>query len=326
MVNPTLGALFGIVLSVIAFAPPCAAAERMWRLGFLDLSVQPSEPLAGNLKPFLEGLRDLGYVERRDFVIEARYANADVARVQRLVEELVAARVDIIVTVGTPTTVAAKRATTKIPIVMTGVTDPIGRGLIASLSRPGGNVTGFTHLPGPEFSHKGLQLLLEVVPQARRIGILTASATPDVLTAPLQSELTILVYKLNEIKDAEQFNALLDEVKRDACDVSFVYPEFVVNKFKTQLGQFLREHGLPAFVQNKELIADGALLYYYTDFGQLRRRAATYVDKIIKGANSSDLPVEQPSKFEFIVNLKTARALGLTIPRTVLIFADELIE
>jgi putative ABC transport system substrate-binding protein len=309
-----------------------AAAGRVWRIGWLDLNPPPSDPSGSVIQQqFRQGMSELGYVDGRDYVIEARFADTNFARLPQLARELVEAPVDIIVTVGTPTSIAAKKATSTIPIIMTGSTNPIARGLIASFNRPGGNVTGLTHSPGPQFIEKGLQLLKDTAPNTTRVALLVA-ISPSNVDNPLERSaaarlgIAVVPYDLAEIKSTEQLNALFRKIVEDHCDAAFLYPEFVVSKYRDEIGEFLTKVRLPAMVQTRDLIERGALLHYYTNTLALRRRAAAFVDKVIKGGNPGDLPVEQPSKFEFIVNLKTARSLGLTVPAAILAFADQVIE
>jgi len=306
-----------------------AAADRVWRIGWLDLNPPPTDPKASLALPrFRDGMSELGYVDGRDYVIEPRFADTDFGRLPQLARELVEAPVDIIVTVGTPTTVAAKKATSTIPIIMTGSEYTVARGLIASFNRPGGNVSGLTHNPGFDFNEKCLQLLKDAIPRIRRVAVLF---TPDVPETPFRSAadalgLTILPYDLRGIRNTDDLNALFSKIREDQIDATFMFPVFTVFKYRNQIGEFLIRNRLPAMVQTKDLIELGALLYYYTDMLALRRRAAAFVDKVIKGANPGDLPVEQPTRFEFIVNLQTARALDLTVPPAILAFADQVIE
>lgn len=334
MLKYLIGMVLGVVLATAAGLPiPEAwAADRVWRIGWLDLSPPPGSPDGSpSLQAFRTGLSELNYVEARDYVIEARFADTDFGLLPRLAQELVDARIDIIVTVGTPTTVAAKQVTLTIPIIMTGGENPVGRGLIASFNRPGGNVTGLTHSPDPQFMEKGLQLLKDTAPNITRVAVLTAISPSNVapqveLSAGKSLGIALLRYNLAEIKTAEHLNALFRRIVEDQCDAAFVFPEFAVVKYNDEIGEFLTKERLPAMVQNPNLIDRGALLYYYTDFLALRRRAAAFVDKVIKGTIPGDLPVEQPSRFEFIVNLKTAQALGLTVPPAILAFANRVIE
>jgi putative tryptophan/tyrosine transport system substrate-binding protein len=316
-------ALGAVLLAVTAPAlSTSSAADRVWRIGFLDLSPLPTDPAAGNLPPFLNGMDELGHTENRDFVITARYADADFARVPRLAQELIDSGVDLIVTVGTPTTVAAKKATTAIPIVMTGTESPIEHGLIASFPHPGGNVTGLTHQPDPLFWQKGLQLLKQAVPGMSRVGVF---ATAPPLTSDVAG-VTTFGYRFDQVRSVADLDPIFAKAHEDQIDGAFIFPDFVIGKYGNEISQFITSNHLPAMTQNKNLLERGALLYYYTDFAALRRRAASYVDKIMKGAKPADLPVEQPSRFEFIINLRTARNLGLTMPPSLTGFADGLIE
>jgi putative tryptophan/tyrosine transport system substrate-binding protein len=323
------GVLGAILLAASPLSIAAAAAGRVWRIGWLDLSPLPSDPKGSVIQQqFREGMSELGYVDGRDYVIEARFADTNFARLPQLARELVEARVDIIVTVGTPTSIAAKKATATIPIIMTGSQNPIGRGLIASFNRPGGNVTGLTLSPGPQFIEKELQLLRDTAPNITRVAVL-AAISPDMVAPPSIGEglgIALLRYNLAEIESVEHLNALFRRIAEDHCDAAFVGLEFVVSKYVDEIGELITKARIPMIVQTKALIENGALLYYYTDTLALRRRAAVFVDKVIKGANPGDLPVEQPSKFEFIVNLKTARSLGLTVPPEIVAFADQVIE
>jgi len=271
-----------------------------------------------------QALGDLGYTEGRNYIMETRFADTDRARLPALAKELVAAGVDVIVTIGTPTVGAAKEATVTIPIIMAGSTDPVELGLVASLAHPGGNVTGVTHNPGPGFTGKGLQLLKEAAPNTSRVAVLATSQSLDQLAAHLK--VTILVHEVGGVRSRSDFDAILSKVIEEHADALFVSPDFVNGKYQSAISDFVSTNRLPCMCQNRPLVEAGCLLYYYTDFFALRRRAAAYVDKIFKGTKPADLPVEQPSKFQLIVNLKTARALGLTVPQSILAGADELIE
>jgi putative ABC transport system substrate-binding protein len=318
---------FAVLLLTSAPLDAASAADRIWRLGWLDLNAPPPNASGKfNLQRFLEGMRDLGYVEKRDFVIEARFGDTDRDRLPDLAKELVNAGVDMIVTVGTPTTVAAKQATSTIPIIMTGAENPIGYGLIASYAHPGSNVTGLTHNPGAAFSAKGLQLLRQTVPGINRLAVLKGSEHLfDVSDAV---GLAVSIYPLTGVRNLDDLRAIFSKILEDRADALFLSPDFVIGKYPDEISDFIISNRIPAMSQHSALIVAGrsALLYYYTDFGALRRRAAAFVDKIIKGAMPAELPVEEPSKFEFVVNLKTARALGLTIPQSIIAFADRVIE
>ena len=323
-----------IVGILVSFVPHAVAQDKVWHIGWLDPSVPPTATTPSqNLEAFKQALNRLGYAEGRNYVLDAQFADTDQSRLPALAKELVDRGVDVIVTVGTPTVLAAKRATAKIPIVMTGSNDPVEKGLVASLAHPGGNVTGFTHTPGPEFAGKGLQLLKDAAPNISRVAILADSEgnlweqRPQGLSSAAKDlEVTLLVHDFNGVKSETEFNSILSKGVEERADALFVYPTFVNNKYEKAIIDFALANRLPSMCQNISFVERGALLYYYTDWLELRRRAAGYVDKIFKGAKPGELPVEQPSRFEFIVNLKTAHALGLTIPLSLLDFADKVIE
>jgi ABC-type uncharacterized transport system substrate-binding protein len=285
-----------------------------------------------DLKWFKQGLAERGYQEGRNYVIEARFADADRRRLPALAKELVDLRVDVIVTVGTPTTRAAKEATTTIPIVMTGSEHPVENGLIISLSHPGGNITGLTHNPGPEIAGKGLHLLKEAAPQISRIAILTndININPYVdIQRKVGKELniTLLIHDLKDVQSAADYDAILTAIIAERADALFVFPDFISIKHQNALVQFISSiYPIPAMFQNTFFVEKGGLMSYYTDFHDLRRQSADYVDKILKGAKPADLPVQQPSRFELVLNLKTAEVLVLTIPQSILGFVDRIID
>jgi putative ABC transport system substrate-binding protein len=227
---------------------------------------------------------------------------------------------------------AAKEATAMIPIIMAGSNNPVGLGLVAGLAHPGGNVTGFTHTPGPEFAGKALQLLKDAAPNISRIAILADTVftwevrLPGLSSAAKDLELTLLFHNVNGVKSETEFDSILSKIVEERADALFVFPEVVNDKYEKAILDFASTNKLPSMCQNTSFVEGGLLLYYYTNWSELRRRAAAYVDKIFKGAKPADLPVEQPSRFELIVNVKTAEALGLTIPRSVLALADKVIE
>ena len=326
-------ALIIVVISALQLCTPGAVAQdKVWHIGWLSLSAPPTTAASGTLRPFREALGKLGYTEGRDYIIDARYADTDQSRLPALAKELVDRGVDVIVTIGTPTVFAAKEATAMIPIIMAGSNNPVGLGLVAGLANPGGNVTGFTHTPGPEFAGKALQLLKDAAPNISRIAILADTVftwevrLPGLSSAAKDLELILLFHNVNGVKSETDFDSILSKIAEERADALFVFPEFVNNKYEKAILDFASANRLPSMCQETSFIERGGLLYYYTNWSELRRRAAAYVDKIFKGAKPADLPVEQPSRFEFIVNMKTAEALGLTIPRSVLALADKVIE
>ena len=331
----TLGSISIIVIvgGMLSFAPHAVAQDKVWRIGFLDPSVPPTVAApSANLKAFRQGLDGLGYSEGRNYIIEARFADTDQSRLLALAKELVDRGVDVIVTVGTPTVRAAREATAVIPIIMAGSRDPVERGFIASLAHPGGNVTGVTASAGGDLAGKGLQLLKEGIPNISRVAILADTSGVswgqfDTLMSDAESlKLTLLIHDVNGVKSATDYRLILSKIIEERADALFVGAEFVNVKYREMLLDFVSTNRLPSLTQEKWLVEHGLLLYYFVDYLELRRQAAVYVDKILKGTKPADLPVEQPTRFELIINTKTAEALGLTIPRSVLALADKVIE
>ena len=327
---------FIALVAGVALAEPRAAlaGEKIWRIGWLDPNPQPRSggPYA-NLDAFRGALGELGYVEGRNYVIEGRFADTDNSQLPALAKELVDRGADIIVAIGTPTVVAAKNATSTIPIVMAGSADPIEHGLVANLAHPGGNVTGVTHSPGPNFSGKGLEIVKEAAPNASHVAVLwDSTAVHEGLALEAQRavagqlHLTLFAHDVKDAKSADDFDPIFAAIRQEGADALFVFPNFINGKYGRKITEFALENRLPSMYQETWYVESGGLLSYYTDWLNLRRRAAIYVDKILKGAKPADLPVEEPTKFELVVNLKTAKALGLTIPQSILSRADKVIE
>ena len=263
-------------------------------------------------------------------MIEYRWAEGRFDRLPDLAAELVRLKVDIIVALATPAAAAAKNATETIPIVMIGVGDPAGIGLIASLARPGGNVTGLSFSVGPEIIGKGLELLKETVPKVRRVAILSNPANPaqplamrevNVAARSLGVQLQLL-----EARGPNEFDGAFAAMAKERVGALLVVADGLFILHRTRLADLAARSRLPAIYGYREHVEAGGLMSYGSSLRDLWRRAATYVDKILKGAKPADLPVEQPTKFELVVNLKTAKALGLTIPQSVLVRADEVIQ
>jgi putative ABC transport system substrate-binding protein len=273
-------------------------------------------------------LRDQGYVEGRNLVIETRYAEGQSRRLPELAAELVALNPDVIVTITTPAAIAAKHATDRIPIVMSGVADPVGQGLVTSLSRPGGNVTGVTNSTGSDFPAKQLQLLKEAAPNIARVAVLMVNFSVELNSfdrmraAGPALGLTPIRFMVEGARDID-----LAALTRLHPDALYVFPNSDnVRNYKAIVAHAAANR-LPAMYCDREVVeAGGGLMSYWTDWISLRRRAADYVDKIFKGAKPADLPVEDPTKFELVINLKTARTLGLAIPQSLLQRADEVIR
>ena len=322
---------FSVLLAPLA-ADAQQAAGKVYRIGFLSVlgAPTPSTP-AGVLEAFRQGLRELGWVEGQNIVIDYRFAEGRFDRLPALAAELVRLKVDIIVAVATQGVAAAKNATETIPIVMiSGSADPVGLGFIASLARPGGNVTGLSYSVGPEILGKGLELLKEIVPKVRRVAILSNPASPvqplfirevKVAARSLGVQLQLL-----EARGPNEFDGAFAAMAKERVGALLVVADSIFILHRTRLADLAARSRLPAIYGYREHVEAGGLMSYGPSVRDLFRRAATFVDKILKGAKPADLPVEQPTKFELVINLKTAKALGLTIPPSVLIRADEVIQ
>ncbi len=325
-------AIFTVALALgILVAPLTASAQPagpVYRIGLLDYSVPDSARLNW-WKAFQERMRELGYVEGKTIGIEWRYAEGKADRLPGLASELVRLKVDVIVTSGPAATRAAKEATVTIPIVTAQDPDPVKNGLVASLARPGGNITGLSTL-APEISGKKLELMKEIVPRLSRVAVLGSSTTPGNAQALRETELAaralgVQLQYIDVLSPKDIETAFRAASKGQADGVLMLQSPVFVNE-RTQLANLAVKSRLPAIYDRREFVDDGGFICYGTNFADLSRRAATYVDKILRGAKPGDLPVEQPSKFELVINLKTAKALGLTIPQSILIRADEVIQ
>jgi putative ABC transport system substrate-binding protein len=314
-----------MILSLGLCAVPIAseAAATVPRIGYVGAG---SPATAGHhAQAFVRGLRELGYVEGQNIIIEYRWAEGKVERLPDLVAELLRLRVDVIVSSATPAIQTAKEQTSAVPIVMAGVTDPVGVGFVASLARPGGNITGLTHL-SPELAGKRLELLKEVVPRLRRVAVLWNPNQPgqplafkDTQVAAQALRVTLISMEARNRVELERVLAAIGKKRPQALleladPLTFFHRELIM--------EVTARHRLPAMYSFREWVDAGGLMSYGTSFAALFRRAATYVDKILKGTKPSELPVEQPMRFELVINMKTAKALRLTIPQTVLIRAD----
>ena len=310
------------------FAAEAQQAGQVARIGVLLALAR--EQMSHLVKAFEDGLRDLGYVPGRNVVIESRFADGKLERLPQLAQDLVRLRVDVIVTGSNPHVIAAKQATTTIPIVMVYVRDPVGAGLVASVSRPGGNVTGLSMDVGAEIAGKRLALLKEVVPRLSRVAVLVFPGFPSALAALEAMEapartlgMTVVRFDARGPGDLEGVFAAVTRARFDALVVTGGPVQF---NMRTQIAQLALRHRLPSISSITEDVEVGVLMSYGASLSDQWRRAATYVDKILKGAKPADLPVEQPTKFELIINLKTAKALGLTIPPSLLAQADQVLE
>jgi putative ABC transport system substrate-binding protein len=314
-----------------AAAWPLAAeaqqAGKILRIGVL----LPGPPTTFSVRTeaFRQGLRDLGYVEGKTVIIDWRAAEERVEQLAALAAELVSLRVDIIVTAGTPATEAAKNATQTIPIVMAAVGDAVGSGLVASLARPGGNVTGFT-IVAPDLSGKRLELLKEIVPGISRIAALLnpTNRTYQHELAEMRAAATTLGLLLQpvEVSAPNTLDAVFAAMKRDGVQALVVLTDAIFYSERGHIVDLAAKSRLPSVFWDRQFVEDGAFMSFGPRPVDLFRRSATYVDRILKGAKPGDLPVEQPTQFELIINVKTAKMLGLTVPPTLLARADEVIE
>jgi len=304
-------------------------AGKVPRIGFLVAASTSDSAYARLIEAFRQGLRDLGHVEGRNIVIEYRYAGEKYERLPALAAELVRLRVDVIVSHGTPGPLAAKQATSAIPIVMTSAGHPVASGLVSSLARPGGNVTGLS-LMVPELGGKRLQLLKEIIPGLSRVAVLWNAANPyaSLVVRETEATATTLGVQLQSlvVRGPDDFAGALAAATTGRAGALTVAEDPLTITKRTQIVDFAAKSRLPAIYGVKEFVDAGGLMSYGVNLADLWRRAATYVDKILKGAKPADLPVQQPTKFEFVINLKTAKALGLTIPQSVLLRADEVIQ
>jgi putative ABC transport system substrate-binding protein len=314
-----------------AAASPLAAhaqqRTKVYRIGFFSAGaeVRPSK----NWSIFVDRLRELGWIEGKNIVFEPRYAENRLNRLPALAEELVRLDVDLIVTVGTLAPLAAKQATTSIPIVMVNAGDPVGSGLVASLARPGGNVTGMS-LMAPDLGGKRLELLREVLPRLSRAAIIWNATNPYSAlvfneTRGAAEKLTIELQSL-EVKAPGDFDGALATAMRKRVEAFVIVEDPLTFNHLNKIAQFCADNRVPATYGLREFADAGGLMTYGANNGDLFRRSVGFVDKILKGAKPTDLPVEQPTKFELVINLKTAKALGLEIPPTLLARADEVIE
>ena len=281
-------------------------------------------------KAFLQGLGELGYLEGKTIAIEWRWAEDKVERLPELAAELVRVNVDVIVANGTPAIKAARNATKSIPIVMAGVGDPVGIGLVAGLARPGGNLTGLSIL-APELSGKRLELLKEVVPKLSRVAAMLNPTNP-VYRPELQEthdaarSLGLQIQPVVEVSDLNTLQEGFTTLSRDRVRALLLFTDAIFYSMRGRIVEYAAKSRLPAMYWQREFADDGGLMSYGPFTNELFRRAATYVDKILKGAKPGDLPVEQPTKFELVINLKTAKQIGLTIPPNVLARADRVIK
>src|SRR5262245_25201425 len=328
-----LAVVVAISLALTPLAAEAQQAGRVARVGFLNNSAPPpsNEELMKGIaaNPFWTAMRELGWMEGQNMVVEHRWGQSP-DQLGAAAAELVRLKVDVIVAIGTPSPLAARRATSAIPIVMVGAGDPVATGLVSSLAKPGGNVTG-TSTYNPETTGKRLQLMKEVVPGLSRLAVLWNAANPvsalvvKEAKAAAQTSLGLQVQSV-EVRGPDDFKIALPAAVSGGAGALFVADDPFLFQYRKRIADFAAQHRLPTMFSLRSFVDAGGLMSYGPIIADLTRRAATYVDKILKGAKPADLPVEQPTKFELVINLKTAKALGLTIPRSVLMRANQVIE
>ena len=319
------------VVAVLFFVAPLAAgaqpAGKVHRIGFLGNSTAALE--AHLVGPFREGLRELGHVEGQNIVIEYRWAEGKYERFPALIAELLTERVEVIVTAGTPASLAVKKATTSVPLVMVAVGDPVDTGLVASLARPGGNITGLTST-AEELEGKRLELLREVIPKLSHIAVLWNPENPTLLAAlkEMRAAAQVLRIKLQvlEVRTSGELEETFKAMTRERPGALRVMGDRLFLHNRQRIMAFAAQQRLPVVPVHAEFVEAGGLFSFGPSYPGMHRRAAYFVDRILKGARPADLPVERPTKFELIVNLKAAKALGLKIPPSLLQRADQVIE
>jgi ABC-type uncharacterized transport system substrate-binding protein len=323
----------GVTLGFLT-APLAAEAQqagKVARIGYLVTgSLEALEPT--RVDALRQGLREHGYVEGQNILIEYRAADGRVERLAALAAELARLKVDVIVAVATPAGRAAQQVTTTIPIVVVAMGDPVGDGLVASLARPGGNVTGSTFL-GPELVPKRLELFKEALPSISRVGVLwhpsafSERTMGEMLKETEATSRTLgMLLQRAEVRSAGDLDRAFSAMLKGRADALFVFPSTMLFAERRRIVAFAAKHRLPAMFNAREFVELGGLMGYGANLTDLNRRAAIYVDRILKGSKPGDLPVEQPTKFELVINLKTAKALGLTIPPSLLQRADQVLE
>ena len=314
-----------LALLAAAFSVEAQQTGKVARIGHLFTGRVPLFE-----EVFAQGLRDLGYVEGRNIIIERRYAEGRAERLPDLAAELVRLKVDVIVAAGAAATQAAKNATKTIPIVGVAMGDPVQTGFVASLARPGGNITGLATVPGLEIFGKDLELLKEAVPGISRVAVLWNPSNPahEAVMQEVKTAARVSGVQLQSLaaRGPNEFDSAFSAMVRERAVALLVVSDAVFSHHRIRLVDLAAKHRLPTMYGSALFPEVGGLISYGPNFADQNRRAATYVDKILKGAKPADLPVEQPTKFELAINLKTAKALGLTIPQSLLLRADRIIE
>jgi putative ABC transport system substrate-binding protein len=319
--------VLGLALCTMLF-PLCVSVNaqqtgKIFRIGYLAAPSAPAD------KAFLQGLHELGYVEGKNITVDYRFAGGKTERLSGLAAELIDRKVDVIVTVGTPVAVAAKQATSMIPIVMAIVADPVGEGLVAALARPGGNVTGLASLD-TELSQKRLEILKDTVTGLLRVAILWNPVNQAHKRALKESEVAAGALGLGlqpvDVRDPNEFKSAFSAMSREHAGALMLLPDALFTAYGARIVELAGKSRLPSIFWLRASVEAGGLMSYGATYSDLYRRAATYVDKILRGAKPADLPVEQPTKFELVINLEAAKQIGLTIPPDMLARADKVIK
>jgi putative tryptophan/tyrosine transport system substrate-binding protein len=319
--------VFGALLFALCSSVEAQQPQKVPRIGFLGGATLSA--IAARTEAFRQGLRELGYVEGKNIIIEWRSAEQKLDRLPGLAAELVRLKVDVIVTGGPLPTRSAKEATSTIPIVMAFDTDPVGNRFVASLARPGGNITGLSDF-APEISGKGLELLKDIVPRLSRVAVLGTSTRPGNAQSLKETELAAVALGVKlqhlDVLTPKDIETAFRAAGNEHADGALVLQSSIHFSQRTQIAELAVKSRLPATYPRREFVEDGGLMSYGVSISDLDRRAAIYVDKILKGAKPADLPVEQPTKFELVINLKAAKQIGLTISPNVLSRADKVIK
>ena len=313
------------LLLALSFPVEAQQPTKVPRIGFLSTAALSS--LSSRLEAFRQGLRELGFIEGKNIAIEYRSAEGKPDRLPELAAELVRLNVDCIVTAGETPTRAAKQATSTIPIIMTTVGDPVVLGFVASLARPGGNITGLSTV-SPDLAGKRLELLKETIPKLSRVVVFSdpRSTATDLKETEAAARLLKIQLTSLEVQSLDDLENTFRSIAKSRADAITIGTGGFFNTHQKRIVELAAKHRLPGMYIEQEFVLAGGLMTYATSIPELYRRAATYVDKILKGAKPADLPVEQPKKFEFIINLKAAKQIGLTIPPNVLARADKVIR
>ena len=336
--HSTVGIIITLALLAAPFPSEGQQPAKVYRIGWLGISTGGYEtnprhcPIKGDpyWQAWVEGLRERGYIEGQNLVIECRWTEGREERAPALAAEVVSLKIDLLAVYGTAQVRAAKQATSAIPIVMVGVIDPVRRGLVASLAQPGGNVTGLTHTVGVEIVGKYLELLKEAVPKVSRVAVLSHSGGPtgSIFQKEREAAARALDVTLQSygVRGPEEFAGAFTAMTKAGAEALLMEPDPFWEAHRQRVVDLVAQSRLPAVYPLREFVHAGGLMSYDVNRRDIVRRLGLYVDRIFKGAKPGDLPVEQPTKFELVINLKTAKALGLTIPQSLLIRADEVIQ